>query len=117
MQVQSEPSTFTGPPVEELQKLRELLPTKTGLAQNRPQGTFGDLLVIWNRQASERRGCVAQDDVASRLMVNFVTNFLQRFADFLACENRQLRQKKLTSTNSSSIEGGMGSSCFLRLSK
>ncbi len=70
--------------LKELQKLRKLLPTKTGLAQNGPQGTFGDLLVIWNRQASEGRGWVAQDDMASRLMVNSVTNLLQHSADFLA---------------------------------
>jgi hypothetical protein len=104
------------PPVEELQKLRKLLPTKTGLAQNRPQGTFGNLFVIRNRQAAEWRGWVAQDDVASRLMVQSITNFLQRFTEFLALDNRQFRQK-LTSTNSSSIVGGMGSLCFLRLSK
>ena len=61
---------------KKLQKLRKLLPTKTGLAQNRPQGTFGNLFVIRNRQAAEWRGWVAQDDVASRLMVNSVTNFL-----------------------------------------
>ena len=48
------------------------------------QGTFGDLLVIWNRQASDWRGWVAQDDVASRLMVNSVTNLLQRSAECLA---------------------------------
>ncbi len=67
-----------------LQKLRKLLPTKTGLAQNGPQGTCGDLLVIRNRQASEWRGWVTQDEVASRLMVDSVTNLLQRSADFLA---------------------------------
>jgi hypothetical protein len=59
---------------------------------------------------------MAQDQVTARLVIKFV-------ADLLECSSKHLPRntgkfaQMLTSTNSSSIDGGMGSPCFLRLSR
>ena len=59
---------------------------------------------------------MSEDDVTARLMIDYVVHSLKGFRNLLARKQRQLGHK-LTSTTSSSIEGGIGSSCFLRLSK
>ena len=63
-----------------------------------------------------RRGDVAENDVTSALPINFVSELAKSCRKLPSRNPRQLAHR-LTSTTSSSTDGGMGSSCALRLSR
>ena len=59
---------------------------------------------------------MAQNEVAARLMIKFVPDFLERSNKGLP-RNEGKPTQTFTSTISSPMEGGIGSPCFLRLSR
>ncbi len=59
---------------------------------------------------------MAENDVASGLVVLFVANLRKRPNGFATGYNRQLAQRA-TSTVSSQMVGGIGSPCFFKLSR
>ena len=59
---------------------------------------------------------MAQDDVASALMIFRITDLQERLDRFATGNDGQLAHA-LTSTVSSWIDGGIGSLCFFKLSR
>jgi hypothetical protein len=56
-----------------LQKSREFVHSKPGLSNQRPEGSLGQFLVIGDGEASVRRVCVSKNDVATVLLIEFVS--------------------------------------------
>ncbi len=59
---------------------------------------------------------MSQNNMAPCLVINLVPNLAKGFHSLFSRNQRRLLQKA-TSTISSSIGGGIGSLCFLRLSR
>jgi hypothetical protein len=71
--------------------------------------------VIGHRQAPVGRIVVPEDEVAARLVVEAIAD-PREGADRLASRDDGQPRQMPISTTSSSIDGGMGSPCFRRLS-
>ncbi len=99
-----------------LQQGYEFVNRQPGLAYQRAERSLRKFLVIWNGQASERRFPTSQDHVAPGLVVRFITDFLKSGSRFTTGHTRQLAHRS-TSTNSSVIAGGIGSSCLRKLAR
>ncbi len=80
------------------------------------QRTFGQLLVVGDHQPAMRWLHPPQDHVTASLPVELVAQRPQS-PDRLPAGDPGQTTQTATSTNSSVMEGGMGSSCALRLSR
>ena len=98
------------------QKFPEFGRSQSGLTYDSPQSPFCDFLVIRHSQSTMGRRFLPQNDVAATLMIGKVSDLTQYLAQFSCRYYWQLAQT-VTSTISSSIDGGTGSLCFFRLSK
>jgi len=69
-----------------LKKRDELVHRKPGFANQRPKGSFGQFLMAWNGKASVRRIGVPENDVATVLHIELVSD-LAECLDRIASRN------------------------------
>jgi hypothetical protein len=100
--------------VHDLEKPCEFVHGETCFPNQRSERTFGKLFVIGNRQTPVRRIYVPDNDVASVLLVKFVSHPAKCANSVAAGYYRQFHRLE-TSTTSSSMPGGTGSPCLTRL--
>ena len=98
-----------------LQENHELLDGETSFPDQAAQGAPGEFLVVRDRQAPVRRILVAEDDVATGLTIFAVADLDECSHRLSAGDDRETRHIAI-STISSLIGGGIGSSCFFKLS-
>ena len=98
------------------EKCSELVDREAGFADQGTQRALCEGPVIRNYQASMRSVTVAKNDMASTLSILLVADLPEGTNCFATRDDRKLGQTA-TSTSSSWIEGGIGSSRSLRLSK
>ena len=103
-------------PALRLEEPHKFLNGQADLPDQASERALGEFAVIGNRETAVRRVPVAEDDVAAGLMVHHIAESLERPDGLLAGYHGQLRQVG-TSTVSSQMDGGIGSSCFRRLSR
>lgn len=94
------------------EQVAELFLGQTGLADQRPEGAFGEFAVVGHREASH--GGMAQNNVAACLVIDFLTHLAKGANDVRAGAHRQLAHAG-TSTTSSVTGRGTGSLCFFKL--
>jgi hypothetical protein len=99
-----------------LKESRELVHRKPGLSDQCPKGSFSQFFMIGNGEASVRWVGVSKNDVATVLLVEFVSG-RSECLDCLAARNYRQLHPPATSMTSSRILGGNGSPCFRRLFK
>jgi hypothetical protein len=99
-----------------LKKSCELVHRKPGLSNQRPQGSFSQFFMVGNGEASVRWGGVPKNDVATVLIILFVSD-LSECLDCLAARYHRQLHPLATSMTSSRMLGGNGSPCFRRLFK
>src|SRR5438552_3155237 len=75
-----------------LEKPREFVNGEACLANQRPERTLGQFLVIWNRQAPVWRLHVPHYDMASVLFVELVSNFSKCANSVAAGYHRQFHR-------------------------
>jgi len=99
-----------------LQKCSELVDREAGFADEGSQSALREGSMVGNNQAPMRSVAMPENDMASALSILLVTDSLEGANRFATRDDRELAQTA-TSTSSSWIEGGMGSSRSLRLSR
>jgi len=99
-----------------LQKCSELVDREAGFADECSQRALCEGSMVGNNQASMRSVAMPENDMASALSILLVADSLEGANRFATRDDRELAQTA-TSTSSSWIEGGMGSSRSLRLSR
>jgi hypothetical protein len=97
-----------------LTRSTEILEPDPRVPQNGPQGPLRQSSVIRNGEASMGWGVVSENDVASSLSINLVTELLQHANQLAPAEDRKPGHE--TSTTTSSEPGGTGSPRARRLS-
>ncbi len=90
------------------QQRREFVDTDPDLSDDGTQGSLRHLVMIRDREASVWRIDVSQDNVASPLVIGFVSDASQGFDDIAPGDDGERAQIE-TSTISSEIDGGRGS--------
>lgn len=105
--------TFRSQSVEDrgapLQSITEFLDRQPSLANERTKRSLRNAPMIGHDQASMRPLRMPEDDVASPLMIDLVSKTLEG-ADCLRTRDTGEATHTATSTTSSSIGGGIGSS-------
>jgi len=97
-----------------LKQPRELFHRKPSLSNQRPKSPFGKFFVIWNGEAPVGRIGASKNDVAPVLLIEFVSQLSESLNGIAAGNHRQLHPPA-TSMISSSMLGGTGSPCFVKL--
>jgi len=73
---------------EPSEKVKKLLPGDTGLAEDGPQGAFGDLFVVGHREPAVRRSHAPQNNVAPGLVIDSVAKSFHDLAEIQARKHR-----------------------------
>ena len=94
----------------------EFIDGESGFSNDGSQSSFGELVVVRNGKTTKWFDRLTEDDVAAALVIKFITDLPQRADNFSARDDWQPAQSA-TSTNSSEMEGGIGSSCFRKLAR
>ena len=100
-----------GQPFRVIRRIDPLSARPHGL---RNEGAFGQFAMIGHGQPTPIR--MSQNDVASRLVVDLITEPAESLDGLLTGADRQVAHVG-TSTISSVMGGGIGSPCFLRLAR
>lgn len=87
-----------------------------GLPVSEAEGARDNSLVIWDDQTPKKRRSSPQDDMTSMLSIELVSELPKGDHSGPTRDTRQSAHR-FTSTTSSSIDGGMGSSRAFRLSR
>ncbi len=94
----------------------ELIHGEPDFTNNSSQSSFGYGVVVWDYDPSVRIARLSQNDMASPLMILLIADLPQCPNDLTAGEFEEFCQMA-TSTSSSAMGGGIGSSCAARLSR
>ena len=97
-----------------LKQPRELFHRNPSLSNQCPKSPFGEFIVIWNGETPVGRIGASKNDVAPVLLIKLVSQLSESPNGIATANHRQLHPPA-TSMISSSMPGGTGSPCFVKL--